>query len=115
MGLISGFVIEPNIEKLIFWPLIIGLLDGIYLSWVYKSKDISVNMVTRISVGIAIGMFLGAVLGGMLGTLLSFPFPSVFFYTIFPIGTFLGMFIGGAGIPMVLVNLSSRNILMKRN
>jgi hypothetical protein len=105
IGLISGFIIEPNFGNLVFWPLIIGSLDGIYLSWMYKSKDISINLVTRISIGIVIGMFLGSFLGGMLGTILSIPFPSTFFPTIFLIGTFLGMFIGGAVIPVILVSL----------
>ena len=91
------------------FPVISSLLSSAYLSWFYKSNEIGINFFIRIGIGILIGVFLVSFFGGMLGTILSFPFPTAFFTISFLIGNFLGMLIGGIGIPMVLVNLSRRN------
>ena len=107
IGIVSGFLVEPNLGKLIFWPAISGLLDGFFLCWFYRSKKITANLIIRLGIGIFVGMFLGCFFGGMLGTMLSFPFPISFFDSIFLVGTFLGMFIGGGGVPVILANIGN--------
>ncbi len=109
IGLVVAFIMAPNFGGVFFWTLATGLLDSIYLSWVYKSREINVNLVIRTGIGIAAGMFLGTFFGGMLGTIMSIPFPDTFVYILFPIGTFGGMFMGGARLPIILVDRGSKS------
>ena len=98
----------PYSKDLILGTAITSLLDGVFLSWFYKSKKITLNLIARIGIGLVIGMFLGSVFGGMLGTILSIPFPDPFISILFLTGTFVGMFISGAGIPIALINIGGK-------
>ena len=112
IGIISGRIIEPSWGAYILIPAFIGFLDGVFLGRLYRKRTIHISFIALISLGIAIGMFLGSILGGVLGTILSIPFPESWIPHLFLIGTFLGMAIVSARIPIILVNM--RDGLQKR-
>ncbi len=92
-----------------FLPLVSGLLAGVYLSWVYRFRKISANLIVRVGVGIAIGLILGILPGMILGTILSIPFPDSFRSFFYLLGHFVGMFATSAGISRWLVYWGGEN------
>ncbi|KAA3662730.1 MAG: hypothetical protein DWQ04_12625 [Chloroflexi bacterium] len=104
IGFVSGILQDPSFGGFVPLASLIGLLVGVYLSWVYKSEKVGVKILAGASIGIVLGMFLGSVLGGFLGTFFSFLFPSSFFTPIFLMGTVTGMLLLSAKFPIIIVN-----------
>lgn len=108
IGLAWGIAIDPNQDGTIYLPIISGLLTGAYLSWIYKDRQINVNLTARIGAGIALGSVLGVLPGMILGTILSIPFPDSFWPFCHLSGHVAGMFVVSVGIARGAVYLGDR-------
>ncbi len=108
IGLVWGLITAPDGEAFAFLPLVSGLAVGTYLSWFYRDRDTTVNLIIRISIGIALGLIAGVLPGMILGTILSIPFPDSFWSFFYLLGQAAGMFVVSVAIARGLVYLGEQ-------